>query len=93
MMPVRRLMIKINAIDIESSLIQEPPLPPSVKNGRYLPKSTIISAAIPPVDADALIKSDPVTMNDISLALQTTRPSSDGNMLKYESWQKEYGSS
>ena len=42
-------------------------------------------------EVDALLKSDPVTTEDILSALATTRPSGDGNMNKYIEWQAEYG--
>lgn len=44
-----------------------------------------------PEEVDALLKSDPVSIEDIMAALESTRPSSDGNMNKYSEWQKEFG--
>ena len=35
------------------------------------------------VDVEGLLKADPVTSSDLSTALQTTKPSSDGKMIKY----------
>eukprot|EP01035_Chromulina_nebulosa_P019834 gene19834-25782_t len=96
MMPVRRLMIKINALD-ENKLTIEPPQPPvtnkSLNTNRNIISKVSISSSSLTIDPDTLIKSDPVTMDDILNALDTTRPSSDGNMMKYEAWQQEYGSS
>ena len=48
-------------------------------------------AMITPEEVDALLKSDPVSVEDIAAALETTRPSSDGTMGKYSDWQKEFG--
>ena len=36
------------------------------------------------VDVEALLKADPVTLSDLTAALQTTKPSSDGKMTKYD---------
>ena len=36
------------------------------------------------VDVEALLKADPVTLSDLTAALQTTKPSSDGKMIKYD---------
>ena len=55
--------------------------------GGYLRQSRTVSAE----EVDALLKSDPVTTEDILSALATARPSGDGNMNKYNEWQAEYG--
>ena len=36
------------------------------------------------VDVEALLNADPVTLSDLTAALQTTKPSSDGKMIKYD---------
>ena len=43
-------------------------------------------------DVESLLKSDPVTHEDVVQAVQITRPSSDGRIAKYSAWQKEFGS-
>lgn len=83
MMPVRRLMLKINQLDSRDSEKQN--------SHQSRSKQTILVPSS--LNVDELIKSDPVSMDDIRAALSTTRPSSDGNMSKYESWQHEFGSS
>ena len=35
------------------------------------------------VDVEGMLKADPVTSSDLTAALQTTKPSSDGKMIKY----------
>lgn len=44
------------------------------------------------INTDELIKSDPISVEDIRVALSRTRPSSDGSMAVYEKWQKDFGS-
>ena len=44
-----------------------------------------------PEEVDSLLKGDPVSLDDVMAALESTRPSSDGNMNKYTAWQKEFG--
>jgi hypothetical protein len=36
------------------------------------------------LDVEALLKADPVTLSDLTAALQTTKPSSDGKIIKYD---------
>lgn len=90
MMPVRRLIEKVNLLDVEYETFlaaQQGVRDPGMKKSGIGGMKSVAT-----VDADALIKSDPVTMEDISNALATTRPSSDGNMKMYEKWQSEFGS-
>ena len=42
-------------------------------------------------DADNLLKADPVNFSDVLAALDSTKPSSDGNVSKYAAWQAEFG--
>ena len=79
-------MIIVGNFRVEGSTVGLPlPLPgPSVK--RQNPGSTgngngKEKAAA--VDVEGLLKADPVTSSDLSTALQTTKPSSDGKMIKY----------
>ena len=50
------------------------------------------SAAASTQEIESLLRADPVTPTDIALALQTTKPSSDGKITKYEAWQRDFGS-
>ena len=84
MMPVRRLIQKVQAIELEHSSMSS-----NKKNGRNGNSGVNIYGT---VDADALIRSDPISMEDLLLAMNTTRPSSDGNIKQYERWQAEFGS-
>lgn len=43
-------------------------------------------------DAQVLLSQDPVSMEDVTTALASTKPSSDGNVDKYLKWQSEFGS-
>ena len=123
MMPVRRLMQKMEDIELNSSnisaisknprsgaggnasLIPDPPPPKSQvagssssgnnsnssaatyksrKSAAAASHSVAAAAASASMqDIEALLKADPVTQEDIALALTTTKPSSDGKMTKY----------
>lgn len=90
MMPVRRLMTKI------TSNIPEIPLPPSGSSktcsnrGRY---TLIANSSVSNSEVDGLLKQDPVTIFDVTNALETTKPSSDNSKMgKYIQWQNEFGS-
>lgn len=82
MRPVRRLMTKLEEIS----------LPPQHLGLR--PKAGMFKGAItePAVNVESLLRSDPVSADDIDKALLTTKRSSDGNMVKYNSWQNDFGS-
>ncbi len=90
MMPVRRLMAKLEAIEFPSTSQN--------KNGnsrqqqQQQQQQVKLSQQFNSVDSDELIRSDPVSVQDMREALSRTRPSSDGNMAAYEKWQKEFGS-
>lgn len=43
------------------------------------------------LEVESYLKEDPVKNSDIAKALQTTKPSSDGNIAKYAAWQREFG--
>ena len=75
MKPVRRLMKRLSELDVDT---------PPIARGSVR-ASGALRAALPPEppDVDGLLRGDPVTMNDVLAALQTTKPSSDGNMAKY----------
>ncbi|RYY71170.1 AAA family ATPase, partial [archaeon] len=94
MMPVRRLIKKIETITIDNSayntstLGQHIPEPPRHrKHNTYTIKNTK-----PVQEIESLLKEDPVGTEDITVALQSTKPSSDGKMDRYTQWQQEYGS-
>ncbi len=97
MKPVRRLMEKITTLEN---------LPPSPEQAQKNGSSTAIrsklsgrgvlggfgiTSSVTAEEVDSLLKSDPISNDDILASLESTRPSSDGNMLKYEAWQKEFG--
>eukprot|EP01041_Mallomonas_annulata_P005654 gene5654-11405_t len=93
MRPVRRLMDKLQELDRVAAAAPPPP------KGRNIVSVSAAAArtgmmAVPPEapDAEALLKSDPVSSDDMLQALLTTKPSSDGKMDKYSAWQEEYGS-
>ena len=97
MKPVRRLMIQLKESESACSVPAGPvPFPPgkykhissTPVGGKLLVNATTMAAS---VDIDSLLRTDPVSLEDIMSALQSTRPSSDGIMSKYESWQREYG--
>lgn len=79
-------MIFLGNSRVESSTVGLPlPLPgPTVK--RQNPGSTGNGKEkAVAVDVEGLLKADPVTLSDLSTALQSTKPSSDGKMIKYVS--------
>jgi hypothetical protein len=78
MMPVRRLMTKLKALPTSDGSGPE-----AAGNGRRGPYAGGgVRGVVAAPDVDALIKSDPITMADIVLALETTRPSFDGNIVR-----------
>lgn len=96
MMPVRRLIKKIEAVSVDSTASttnntlgqQHIPEPPRHrKHNTYTIKNTK-----PVQEVESLLREDPVTAEDVSVALGSTKPSSDGKMDKYAQWQQEYGS-
>lgn len=87
MRPVRRLMTKLAEISL-------PPPQQQPATGSRPQKGAAFRGAImePAVNVESLLRSDPVSSDDIAQALLTTKRSSDGNMSKYDAWQREYGS-
>lgn len=83
MMPVRRLIRKIDSLEQDPKI----PDPPSKGNTNKRPnpapfnipsKQSLINQEI-----DSLLKNDPVSMDDILTALTTTKSSSNGNIERY----------
>jgi katanin p60 ATPase-containing subunit A1 len=106
MMPVRRLIQKIDTLgdggnnmmpppeqqqQQQTRMIPEPPISSSSGRGNNPSKKAGAPAVVVPLknlnsaaqnDIDILLKNDPVTMEDIRTALQSTKPSSDGKITK-----------
>ena len=84
MRPVRRLMSKLSEIS----------LPPPQHVGTKSRGGAFRAGAItePAVNVESLLRSDPVSKEDVEQALLTTKRSSDGNMVKYDTWQSDFGS-
>jgi SpoVK/Ycf46/Vps4 family AAA+-type ATPase len=86
MKPVRRLMERLQSVDPQSL--------PSGKGNAKVAKSRY-SVQVNEVgnNIDNMLKADPITLQDMTEALQTTKPSSDQTLqVKYEQWQQDYGS-
>ena len=83
MMPVRRLMKKIDELDR-----QEPGAPSRAGQLPHQPQRGMKIAR--PGDVEALLRADPVSQDDIAAALRTTKPSSDGNILRYKNLKLKY---
>lgn len=90
MMPVRRLMRRIDDIDVngKSSALPDPPVGHTA-NGRVrklagigAASSSSLHATSSLPDMEALLRADPVTAEDITSALKTTKPSSDGKIAR-----------
>ena len=81
MMPVRRLMARLMALDCSSASVDGASAAGPSRRGPYAGGGVRGVASAP--DVDALIKTDAVTQADLTLALQTTRPSSDGKEDRY----------
>lgn len=86
MMPVRRLMHKLESINVggHGAVMPDPP-PGRPANGgprkQPLP-SAVTGIASPNDEIFSLLRADPVTAQDIQQALNTTKPSSDGRHEK-----------
>lgn len=95
MRPVRRIVEKLRCIDYcgsnigANSVIPEPP--PRGGSHTRLPRASLVNPPANQADVDNLLRADPVSAADIMAALETTKPSSDGNMCKYTAWQSEFG--
>lgn len=103
MMPVRRLMQRMEDIDLSTGnsigakgsrgMIPDPPPAKDSKHaaGRAPRKGaagiaaglTNTAASSSAQDIEALLRADPVTTEDIAQAIKTTKPSSDGKLMKY----------
>lgn len=85
MRPVRRLMSKLAEISLP---------PPQQQQSNKIRGNVAFKGAItePAVNVESLLRSDPVSGDDIDQALMTTKRSSDGNMVKYNNWQSDFGS-
>jgi len=103
MKPVRRLMMKLQGLDTSAGNGYPAPEPPKQsgpggnnprRNNPQSAPTGIYMRQVPqitPDEVDALLKSDPVTLDDMMAALASTKPSSDGKMSKYSDWQEEFG--
>jgi katanin p60 ATPase-containing subunit A1 len=78
MKPVRRLMDKISTLSTPSAVGAGMPAPPQRGSGG--------------LDAESMLSSDPVAAADMLGALESTKPSSDGNYERYAQWQAGFGS-
>lgn len=81
MKPVRRLMERLRNVPDEN-------LPGH-------PRGTAMHAARsdPNASIEAMLKADPVSVEDLSEALQTTKPASKASQhSRYAQWQTEFGS-
>ena len=85
MKPVRRLMTRLQGVDLSPSTSSVSA--PATMTGSKA-KMTVGGVA----DAQVLLSQDPVSMEDVTTALASTKPSSDGNVDKYLKWQSEFGS-
>lgn len=96
MIPVRRLMNRIQQLE-QTTSIPDPPPKNGISSNRSsnVQKNLLIHQQqqqhISASEVDSLLKSDPVTSKDVAAALETTKASSQGNMDKYVSWQRDYG--
>jgi hypothetical protein len=70
-----------------------PQPPPARGNHRALRASHAAAATQAQAEAEAaaLLKADPVSAADLLAALDSTKPSSDGNMARYLEWQRDFG--
>lgn len=95
MMPVRRMMKRIEELDRQAPQVLQVPEPPPTKgiagrNGRGTSSTAIVSnvpqillkSSVQKSDVESLLSADPVTFEDITCALATTKPSSDGKIAK-----------
>jgi SpoVK/Ycf46/Vps4 family AAA+-type ATPase len=84
MKPVRRLMERLQSVDTQVSGKGNA----KVSKSRYSIQVNEVGSNI-----DNMLKADPITLQDMTEALQTTKPSSDQTLqVKYEEWQHDYGS-
>lgn len=87
MKPVRRLMDRLQSTEIQNQTGIASKGTKSTKS-RYSVQINEVGNNI-----EALLKADPITSQDMTEALQTTKPSSDQTLqTKYEEWQRDFGS-
>jgi hypothetical protein len=106
MRPVRRIVEKLRAIGATEALpgagggIPEPPPPLGGRGGTQQQRvlrqqiagaGTHTTSAGTQAEVETLLRADPVSAADVLAALDETKPSSDGNMDKYQAWQSEFG--
>ena len=106
MRPVRRIVEKLRAIGATEALpgagggIPEPPPPLGGRGGTQQQRvlrqqiagaGTHTTSAGTQAEVETLLRADPVSAADVLAALDATKPSSDGNMDKYQAWQSEFG--
>jgi SpoVK/Ycf46/Vps4 family AAA+-type ATPase len=97
MMPVRRLMQRIDELDnnnnpffpaaeCTASSTSTRNMTSAIQQQNQQSKGSIPPKTIGPpprsADIESLLRADPVTHNDILAALRTTKPSSDGNIVR-----------
>ena len=81
MRPVRRLVQRIRELDTNGAPNSLPePAPTGKTSAVRAPLAAALRGAA--VDAESLLKADPVTQEDLRAALETTKSSSDGCMDK-----------
>jgi katanin p60 ATPase-containing subunit A1 len=93
MMPVRRLMDRLHLLDPSPKLPDPAPRSTNSKqsSNRIEPPNNQNNQNSQ-LDVEFLLGNDPVSCQDLYTALDTTKPSSDGKMDKYQAWQNEFGS-
>lgn len=74
MRPVRRLMTKLEQISLP------PPASQAQASGSRPPRVSRAVITEPAVNVESLLRSDPVSQDDLMKALETTKRSSDGTM-------------
>lgn len=103
MMPLRRLLHKVEKISNESTEFPNPTPPISsisrkektqppqpINNTKDIKKSA--TSKILPLTPQDFLTDDPVTNKDILTAIKTTKSTSTSvNIKKYDKWQEEYG--
>ena len=79
MRPVRRLMTQLQSIPEHPLPIPIPPTNNNISNNNIKNIKLLKQAAD---DVDVLLKSDPVTQEDMLISITITKPSSDGKLQK-----------
>jgi katanin p60 ATPase-containing subunit A1 len=84
MMPVRRLLNKLH--DLQNTQGE------SNRTSIALPRTLRSKFSNERVDVDSVLKADSVSAEDLSQALDSTKPSSGGSISRYQDWQRDFGS-